>query len=238
MSGRRIGTILAVRAGDMPLLLRRAARQRLGPFRRVGPVRRRLPDVVPREQVVTMNSVATATRRDRGLPAAPTSCWCPAGSSARATRGRGDHLHRHDPLPIALLLSLRFAPAYSGPTTPRGAIHGSVVYAVITGWLHGARTVLEHPRSAATLSGLAAHRMVVGINSLLVLLLVRAHRAAIGGLGARACVRGRRGDWILARRRFDAAGGAPVGALRHGKRRFGGGRAPSRSPGSACSCRS
>ena len=43
---------------------------------------------------------------------------------------------------------------------------------MITGWLHGARTVVQRPTVAATLSGLAAHRMVIGINSLLILLLV------------------------------------------------------------------
>ena len=60
----------------------------------------------------------------------------------------------------------------------------SAVYAVITGWLHGARTVVQRPTVAATLSGLAAHRMVVGINSLLMLLLVHHIRAsATGGLG-------------------------------------------------------
>lgn len=88
------------------------------------------------------------------------------------------------PVAIALLLSWRFAPRALGPDDTRRAIHGSAVYAVITGWLHGARTVVSYPTVAATLSGLAAHRMVVGINSLLILLL--AHHTkdpAVGGLG-------------------------------------------------------
>ena len=47
------------------------------------------------------------------------------------------------------------------------------------------RTVLARPTVAATLSGLAAHRMVFGINSLLVLLLVRnGHTAAVSPLGS------------------------------------------------------
>lgn len=55
---------------------------------------------------------------------------------------------------------------------------------MITGWLHGVRTVLRRPTVAATLSGLAAHRMVVGINSLILLLLVHHTKAAgTGGLG-------------------------------------------------------
>ena len=76
------------------------------------------------------------------------------------------------PLTIALLLSWRFAPGVLGPDDTKRAIHGSAFYAVITGWVHGARTVVQIPSVAATLSGLAAHRMVVGINSLLLLLLV------------------------------------------------------------------
>jgi len=88
------------------------------------------------------------------------------------------------PVAIALLLSWRFAPRVLGPDDTQRAIHGSAVYAVLTGWLHGARTVVNYPTVAATLSGLAAHRMVVGINSLLILLL--AHHTkdpAAGGLG-------------------------------------------------------
>ena len=90
------------------------------------------------------------------------------------------------PLLIALLLSLRFGAHVLGPDDTRRAIHGSVVYAVITGWLHGVRTVLDRPTVAATLSGLAAHRMVFGINSLLVLLLVAATatRPRSRGLGS------------------------------------------------------
>jgi hypothetical protein len=89
------------------------------------------------------------------------------------------------PLLIALLLSLRFPAHVLGPDDTRRAIHGSVLYAVITGWLHGLRTVLQRPTVAATLSGLAAHRMVFGINSLVVLLLVRSRdAAAVSALGS------------------------------------------------------
>jgi hypothetical protein len=48
-----------------------------------------------------------------------------------------------------------------------------VMYAVATGWMHGIRTVAAVPSVAATLAGLAAHRMVLGINSLLVLVILR-----------------------------------------------------------------
>jgi hypothetical protein len=83
-----------------------------------------------------------------------------------------------------LLLAWRFGPRVLGPDDTKRAIHGSAVYAVITGWLHGARTVLGYPTVAATLSGLAAHRMVVGINSLLILVLAHhTKNPAVGGLG-------------------------------------------------------
>ena len=53
-----------------------------------------------------------------------------------------------------------------------------------TGWLHGARTVVAVPTVAATLSALAAHRMVFGINTLLVLVMVRhSDTQAVAGLG-------------------------------------------------------
>ena len=88
------------------------------------------------------------------------------------------------PVSIALLLSLRFAPRVLGPDDTKRAIHGSAFYAVLTGWLHGVRTVVRLPTVAAALSGLAAHRMVVGINSLLVLLLVHHMKDAdVDGLG-------------------------------------------------------
>jgi hypothetical protein len=88
------------------------------------------------------------------------------------------------PVATALLLTLRFRPHVLGPDDTKRAIHGSAFYAVITGWLHGARTVAQRPTVAGTLAGLASHRMVVGINSLLMLLLVHHTKAfAIGGLG-------------------------------------------------------
>jgi hypothetical protein len=88
------------------------------------------------------------------------------------------------PVSVALLLSLRFGPRVLGPDDTKRAIHGSAVYAVFTGWLHGARTVVSTPTVAAALSGLASHRMVVGINSLLILMLAHhTKNPAVGGLG-------------------------------------------------------
>lgn len=144
-----------------------------------------LPHLVPREEVVTMNSIATAV----GAVAAF------AGANfmlvPRWLFGSGDHaagaiiILAVIPVSLALLLSLRFAPHVLGPDDTKRAIHGSVLYLVVTGWLHGARTTLARPTVTATLAGLAAHRMVFGINTLLVLLLVRhTGGVSVGGLGS------------------------------------------------------
>ncbi|HWT47630.1 MAG TPA: MFS transporter [Mycobacterium sp.] len=178
-----IGTILALRAGDMPLLIAALFGNGLARFVASG-LSASLPHVVPREQVVTMNSVATASGAIGAFLGANFMLV------PRFLVGAGDNgasaiiFITAIPVSIALLLSLRFGSRVLGPDDTKRAIHGSAVYAVITGWLHGARTVVQRPTVAATLSGLAAHRMVVGINSLLMLLLVHHIRAsATGGLG-------------------------------------------------------
>jgi hypothetical protein len=178
-----IGTILAVRAGEMPLLVAALLANGLARFVTSG-LSASLPHVVPREQVVTMNSVATASGAVAAFLGANFMLV------PRFIVGAGDEgaaviiFVTAIPVSIALLLSRRFAPRVLGPDDTKRAIHGSAVYAVITGWLHGARTVVSYPTVAATLSGLAAHRMVVGINSLLILLLAHHMKdPAVGGLG-------------------------------------------------------
>lgn len=141
-----------------------------------------LPHVVPRSQIVTMNSVATATGAGATFLGANFMLlprWIVgSGDSAAATVIFLVAI----PIAVALALSVRFPRHVLGPD--HAAPHGSVVYAVATGWADGVRTVAETPSVAATLSGLAAHRMVFGINSLLVLVIVR-HTGAEGfaGLG-------------------------------------------------------
>jgi MFS family permease len=138
-----------------------------------------LPHVVPREQVVTMNSIASAVGAVAAFLGA-NFMLVPRELIGSGDTGAASTIFLVVvPLLIALLFSLRFADHVLGPDDTRRAIHGSVLYAVVTGWLHGVRTVLARPTVAATLSGLAAHRMVFGINSLLMLLLVRS-----GGPGA------------------------------------------------------
>jgi MFS family permease len=178
-----IGTILAVRAGELPLLCAALLANGLARFVMSG-LGASLPHVVPREQVVTMNSVATATGAIAAFLGA-NFMLLPRWLAGAGDKGSSAIIFTVTiPLLLALLLTLRFRPRALGPDDTQRAIHGSAVYAVITGWLHGARTVLQLPSVSATLSGLVAHRMAVGINSLLLLLLVHHLKSsAVGGLG-------------------------------------------------------
>ena len=178
-----IGTILAIRAGEIPLLLGALLANGLARFVASG-LSASLPHVVPREQVVTMNSVATAAGAIAAFFGA-NFMLVPRFFLGAGDRGAAGIIFMTAiPISLALVLSLRFGPRVLGPDDSRRAIHGSAIYAVITGWMHGARTIVRTPTVAAALSALATHRMVVGINSLLLLLL--AHRVkdpAVGGLG-------------------------------------------------------
>jgi MFS family permease len=178
-----VGVSLALGARDYLVLCGALVVNGLGRFVSSG-MSAALPHVVPREQIVTMNSIAAAVGAVAAFLGANFMLV------PRELVGSGDTGAAWAiflvivPLLIALRYSLRFAHRVLGPDDTQRAIHGSVIYAVITGWLHGVRTVLDRPTVAATLSGLAAHRMVFGINSLLVLLLVRTgHSGPVSALG-------------------------------------------------------
>jgi MFS family permease len=179
-----VGICLALGAGNFLVLCGALVVNGLSRFVSSG-LSAALPHVVPPEQVVTMNSVASATGAMAAFVGA-NFMLVPRALFGSGNRGAASIIFLVTiPLLIALLLTLRFTANVLGPDDTRNAIHGSVVYTVITGWLHGLRTVLDRPTVAATLSGLAAHRMVVGINSLLVLLLVRSRdTGAVSALGS------------------------------------------------------
>jgi hypothetical protein len=143
-----------------------------------------LPHVVPRVQVVAMNSVATATGAVAAFLGANFMLlprWLFGADDAGASV---IILFAALPVALALWLSVRFGRHVLGPDDSVRAVHGSVAYAVATGWVHGARTVRAVPTVFATLSGLAAHRIAFGVNTLLVLVLVRhSDTQAVAGLG-------------------------------------------------------
>jgi len=146
-----------------------------------------LPDVVPRDQVVAMNSVATATGGAAAFLGAGFMLVLRSVFGANDSGAAVVIFIVVIPVALALLLSVRFPTHVLGPHESKRAIHGSVFYAVATGWLHGARTALAVPTVAGTLGGLASHRMVLGINTMLVLVMVRhGDMASVGGLGTAA----------------------------------------------------
>lgn len=146
-----------------------------------------LPHVVPRDQVVSMNSIATAAGGAAAFLGAIFMLVPRWLFGANDVGAAAIIFLVSVPVAFALWLSWRFTPHLLGPDDSKRAIHGSVVYAVATGWVHGARTVAAVPTVAATLAGLAAHRMVLGINSLLVLVLVRHTDVPnVAGLGTTA----------------------------------------------------
>nr|WP_090277023.1 MFS transporter [Mycolicibacterium komanii]CRL70892.1 major facilitator superfamily transporter [Mycolicibacterium komanii] len=143
-----------------------------------------LPHVVPRDQVVAMNSVAIATGAAAAFLGANFMLlprWLFGADDAGAA---AIILIAAVPVSLALWLAWRFPPHVLGPDDSARAVHGSVVYAVALGWVHGIRTVVAVPAVAATLTGLAAHRVVFGINSLVVLVMVRhTDTHEVAGLG-------------------------------------------------------
>jgi MFS family permease len=178
-----VGVSLALGARDYLVLCGALVVNGLGRFVSSG-MSAALPHVVPREQIVTMNSIAAAVGAVAAFLGA-NFMLVPRELVGSGDTGAASAIFLVIvPLLIALRYSLRFAHRVLGPDDTQRAIHGSVIYAVITGWLHGVRTVLDRPTVAATLSGLASHRMVFGINSLLVLLLVRnGHSGPVSALG-------------------------------------------------------
>ncbi|MGU3652988.1 MFS transporter [Mycolicibacterium sp. A43C] len=178
-----VGAALAVSSGDLTLLAGALIVNGFTRFVSSG-LSAALPHVVPRDHVLTMNSVATATG------ALATFLGANFMLLPRWLLGADDGgasvviFLAAIPVALALVLSVRFAHRALGPDDSARAVHGSVAYAVSTGWVHGARTVAAVPTVAATLSGLAAHRMVFGINTLLVLVMVRhSGDQEVAGLG-------------------------------------------------------
>ncbi|MBB2989039.1 MFS family permease [Mycolicibacterium iranicum] len=178
-----VGALLAAGVGDIPILLSALLANGFTRFVSSG-LSAALPHVVPRAQVIAMNSVATATGSVAAFAGA-MSMLIPRWLFGAGDTGASVVIFLVTaPVGLALWLSMRFPPRLLGPDDSVRAVHGSALYAVATGWVHGARTVLAVPTVAGTLAGLGAHRMVFGINTLLVLVMVRHTEAAtVAGLG-------------------------------------------------------
>ncbi len=184
-----VAGLLAAGALDLPILLGALIVNGFTRFVSSG-LSAALPHVVPREQVVTMNSVAIATGAVAAFLGANFMLLPRWIFGANDTGAAAIIMIAAVPVALALLLAVRFPAHVLGPDDSARAVHGSVGYAVATGWVHGAGTVLSVPAVAATLAGLAAHRMVLGINTLLMLVIVRHSDTpvAVAGLGLGAAV--------------------------------------------------
>jgi MFS family permease len=167
-----VGALLATAAGDTSILFGALIINGFTRFVSSG-MSAALPHVVPTEQVVSMNSVVTACGAVSAFAGANLMLlprWLlGAGDASSAVVIWLAAL----PVALALWLVVRFHPHLLGPDDSARAVHGSAIYAVITGWVYGLRSVINVPTVAATLTGLASHRMVFGINTLMVLVLVR-----------------------------------------------------------------
>ncbi|MGV0625172.1 MFS transporter [Mycolicibacter minnesotensis] len=181
-----IAALLAAGAGDLPVLCTALIANGFTRFIASG-LSAALPHVVPREQVVAMNALAIAVGAVAAFLGA-NFMLLPRWLVGTDDRGAASVIAAVAvPVAVALVLSVRFPARALGPDDTRRAIHGSALYAVTTGWVHGIRTVWARPTVAATLSGLAAHRMAFGINTLLVLVMVRhVGEHAVAGLGTTA----------------------------------------------------
>ena len=180
-----VGVLLAVGAGDIPVLLGALLVNGFTRFVASG-LSAALPHVVPRHEVVTMNSVAAATGAMATFLGAMFMLLPRWLFGANDTGSAIIIFLVAVPVALALVLALRFPARVLGPDVTDRVRH-SVLYTVATGWLHGARTVLALPSVTATLTGLAAHRMAFGINTLLVLVIVRhtdIPTVSVAGLGS------------------------------------------------------
>ena len=176
-----VATLLEFRAGAVAILLGALIVNGFTRFVTSG-LSAALPHVVPREQVLTMNSVATAVSAAT-LFLGAISMLVPRWLFGTGATGSAAAVFLASaPVALALFLSVRFAPHVLGPDDSARAVHGSVVYAVATGWGYGVRTAVAVHSVAATLSGVVAHRIVFGINTLLVLVIVR-HTGSVSVAG-------------------------------------------------------
>ena len=111
-------------------------------------------------------------------------------------------------------------------------------YAVATGWAHGSRTVMAVPTVAATLAGLAAHRMVLGINSLLMLMIVRhSDTQEVAGLGSAVLFGSATGVGSVLATVVLPLAVRPVGPVRHRERLTVDCRADPARGGRSAACR-
>ena len=184
-------------------------------------------------EVITMNSVATA------VGATATFLGANFMLLPRWLFGAGDTAAAAImflvaiPVAVALLLSVRFPRHELGPDDSVRAVHGSTVYTVATGWLHGSTHGGSDPcgRFHAGRTCGASHG--IRINTLLVLVIVRHSGSAdvVAGFGTAVVFVATTGLGSFLANVGDA------GAVRRWGRYATGQRSPHRRPASSLSPR-
>ena len=176
-----VGTLLAVGASDRKILLGALIVNGFTRFVASG-LSAALPHVVPKDRVVTMNSLATAFGSAAYFFGANFMLLPRWVFGAGDTGSSAAIFIAVVPVVLALWLSKRFKRHVLGPDDSARAVHGSIAYAVATGWVYGVRTVVAVRTVGATLAGMGAHRIVFAFNTMLVLVIVR-HTGVDNGAG-------------------------------------------------------
>ena len=114
----RVAALLAAGASDLPILFGALIVNGFTRFVSSG-LSAALPHVVPREQVVTMNSVATATGGGGGVPRRHLHAGAPLAVRRRRHRRCRNHFHRRGAGGGRAVLSVRFPPHMLGPRRQR-----------------------------------------------------------------------------------------------------------------------
>ena len=180
-----VSVVVATGAGDTGVLIAALAVTGASRFVASG-LSASLPHVVSRDLLVGMNSFFTTA--GSGILALGAG----AAFTLREIFGSdntGSALTLLGAVVMALItagIARRFKPLQLGPDHPDFVGHpspghpeGSALRAVAVGLGHGARAVWSSPPAAAALSGVGAHRIVFGMNTLLLLVLTK--QSALGG---------------------------------------------------------
>ncbi len=158
-------------AGETPLLLLALAVVGVSRFVMAG-VSAALPRVLAQEWLVPMNSVlATAASACAGIGAAAAVAIIgligPGDTGAAvavAASGTGSI--------VSAVIAARFRPHTLGPE-PGAAGAASAIHAIATGLRTGARAVWQSAQVSTAMLGIGTHRIVFGVNTLLMVLVLR-----------------------------------------------------------------
>ena len=170
--------LLALGVDEGPLLLLALGVVGVGRFVMAG-ISAALPLVVAPKWLVTTNSVlATVASGIAGLGAA-------AGVAVISIVGGGDAgsaaavLVSASGSVLAAILAVGFAPRVLGPA---GAASRGTLGAIAAGLRTGALAVWRAPGVTTAMIGIGAHRIVFGVNTLVMVLLLREPTGSVGGL--------------------------------------------------------